>query len=92
MMPKGGVIVVHDAISCPDVRPALERLAEVSKGGLELMPIAGSGFHAAADRNWGRYGHDQLCTMKQSFCDGLGVIEVKDATALSDHEVNEILP
>ena len=92
MMPDGGVIVVHDAISCPDVRPALERLTELSKGGLELMPIAGENLHRAADRRWGGFGDDQLISMKQSFCDGLGVIEVKDATALSDHEVNEILP
>jgi len=91
MMPNGGVIVVHDAISCPEVRPALEHLTEISGGGLELMPIAGSGFHAAADRNWDKYGHDQLSTMKQSFCDGLGVIEVKDANALSDRKVDEVL-
>jgi len=91
MMPNGGVIIVHDALSCPEVRPALERLAEVSNGGMELMPIAGSKFHRAADRNWERYGHDQLSAMKQSFCDGLGVIEVKDASLLSDADVNAIL-
>jgi predicted O-methyltransferase YrrM len=91
MMPNGGVIVVHDALSCPDVRPALERLTAASKGGLELMPIAGDSFHQAANRNWDRYGHDQLFTMKQSFCDGLGVIQVKDASLLSDREVNELL-
>jgi len=91
MMPNGGTIVVHDAISCPDVRPALESLAEASRGGLELMPIAGDSFHKAAERNWDRYGRDQLSTMKHSFCDGLGVIEVKDAGALSDAAVEAIL-
>ena len=91
MMPNGGVIVVHDAISCPDVRPALERLTEISRGGLELISIAGSSFHAAADRNWSRYGHDKRSVMKQSFCDGLGVIEVKNSGVLSDNDVSELL-
>jgi predicted O-methyltransferase YrrM len=43
MMPDGGLIVVHDAISWPDVAPAVQQVTR-TQSGLEFVGIVGSGF------------------------------------------------
>lgn len=67
MLPAGGRIVVHDAISWPDVAPALRALC-VPGHGLALEAIAGCAFQE-------RYLHaDEI----RLLTDGLGIVRVVD--------------
>src|SRR3712207_3963235 len=51
MMPRGGTIMVHDAISHYDVVPALQAVNS-SVPHLQLESINGQAFHRAAERVW----------------------------------------
>ena len=78
MMPSGGYIVVHDAISWPDVRPALEALGSID--GLRFVEVLGEDFH-----HW--YSeHSNFRNLKRhvamSLCDGLGLIRVEPGSII----------
>jgi predicted O-methyltransferase YrrM len=73
MMPKGGLIIVHDAISWPEVKPALEALGKLPN--LTFEGIAGSNFC-----EW--FGNHHLLNGQPPvppaycLCDGLGLLRV----------------
>ncbi len=75
MMPKGGTIVVHDAISWPEVLPALKDLSESTP--LTLVGVTGLQLH-----EWSRSHHylksvNTGCPAYASIlCDGLGIMQV----------------
>jgi len=74
MMPAGGLIVVHDAISWPEVQPALETLGKMPS--LTFEGVAGTSFC-----KW--FANHHLLSGRPpappvySLCDGLGVIRVR---------------
>jgi len=74
MMPDGGTILVHDALSHPEVIPALEYLSTNSEN-LFLTGVNGESFHFAADRI-GKLGARDPISIKAPLSDGLGVIQV----------------
>lgn len=77
MIAPGGLIVVHDAISWPQVEPALRDLCSASKGALELTTIVGKGMHADMkpfyERRMTKENANHACV---AVCDGLGVLRV----------------
>ena len=75
MMPAGGTIVVHDAISWGDVAPALRAVCdEVPQ--LTLACIDGLSFHYGMDRLGGINGFDPG-PLKACCSDGLGIVLVR---------------
>ena len=75
MMPAGGTIVVHDAISWSDVAPALRSVCD-EEPQLTFTGIDGLSFHYGMDRLGGINGFDPG-PLKASCSDGLGIIVVQ---------------
>jgi cephalosporin hydroxylase len=88
MMPAGGYIVVHDAISWPHVKPALEALGSI--GGLTCVRVLGEDFH-----HWlGRHHAFSHLAHKISFsalCDGLGLVKVELGADINPAYVSRLL-
>ncbi len=74
MMPNGGTIIVHDAISWRDVGPALKKLC-ADTASLSLTGIDGVQFHFGVDKISRALGKDAEA-IKSSLSDGLGVVKV----------------
>ena len=74
MMPEGGTIVVHDAISYADVVPALENVCEATAG-LTFAGVDGRSFHTCADRI-AKLGARDATSIKAPLSDGLGIVVV----------------
>jgi predicted O-methyltransferase YrrM len=87
MMPSGGYIVVHDAISWPDVRPALEALSAID--GITLVEVLGDDFH-----RWHSQHHNFRrldAHVRGSFCDGLGLIKVEAGAAIQPEDIVSLM-
>ena len=54
MMPEGGVMIAHDAISCPEVAPAMEALA-IASPEIDYKIVGSSFHHDARDTKYGTY-------------------------------------
>ncbi|MEM9498997.1 MAG: class I SAM-dependent methyltransferase [Pseudomonadota bacterium] len=82
MMPKGGVILVHDAISFPDVEPALRKMSADSR--CKLLGIAGPEYYqcvAHVKQPQGRAKrfiarHILNYEEQLSVCDGIAFVQV----------------
>jgi predicted O-methyltransferase YrrM len=80
MLPAGARIVVHDAISWPDVVPALRVLCTESTG-LQLKAITGTAFRE-------RFDHSEDL---QLLTDGLGIVKVIDPERVAATDPRAIL-
>jgi predicted O-methyltransferase YrrM len=75
MMPKGGTIVVHDAISWPEVQPALKDLSESTS--LTLIGVAGLQIHEwSRTHHWLQAVDPGRPAYASILCDGLGIMQV----------------
>ena len=81
MMPSGGYIIVHDAISFPEVRPALETLCKVN--GLTFVKVLGEDFHNVFGwhRNFRRL----------NLCDGLALIRVDPGATIKAENIEPLM-
>lgn len=87
MMPHGGTIVVHDALSWPKVIPALNALAAI--GVIELQYLAGQPLY-----QWMTDHHllgRSAGPLKATLCDGLAVVKVPANAAVNVLAVKSLL-
>ena len=103
MMPKGGTIIAHDAISWPEVVPAIETLAEASPE-IDYRIVGERSIYSRLHprpplsqilsiRKW---NHCRLEKRRWRNhvplpCDGLGIIKVRHGQKLSDLDLKKLL-
>jgi len=88
MMPKGGIIIVHDAISCGDVRPALESLN--SDEVLTFQGIIGEPFGHWCFQHHLLTRASKSNATRLSLCDGLGVIHVTENVRKTPNSISSL--
>lgn len=86
MMPDGGHIVVHDAISWPEVKPALTDLSSLP--GIEFVGIVGEDFLEWVGRS---YPSIPSLELGRALCDGLGLVKVHPGADINKSRVEALL-
>lgn len=89
MMPKGGYIVVHDAITWADVQPALRAICSIP--GMQFMEIAGLKIHQFLANNQILKTMPDSFVFRGSLCDGLGIIRVEPGVSIDAETVARLL-